>query len=149
MKDSRGWWLEWRRCWSRSGLASPRSGGRQVAEDLRRSHGAAAEGAGVAFWGWADAGEEVTVALNGATVTAKAGEDGKWQLHVATPDAGGPHEVVVKGKNEIKLADVLIGEVWICSGQSNMEWPVAASTNAAEEAKNGDHPQIRMIKVAH
>ncbi|MFO0904655.1 MAG: sialate O-acetylesterase [Pirellulales bacterium] len=103
----------------------------------------------VAVWGWADAGEDVSVTLGGATATAKAGADGKWRVQLATPEAGGPHELAVKGKNEVKLTDVLIGEVWIASGQSNMEWPVAASTNPAEEAKNGDHPQIRMIKVAH
>ncbi|MFM7070698.1 MAG: sialate O-acetylesterase, partial [Planctomycetota bacterium] len=101
----------------------------------------------VSIWGWADPGEEVTVTLNGASATAKAGDDKKWSLKIATPEAGGPHAVVVKGKNEIKLEDVLIGEVWICSGQSNMEWTVAQSANPAEEAKNGDHPQIRMIKV--
>ena len=101
----------------------------------------------VSFWGWADPGEEVTVTLNGATATAKAGDDKKWSLKIATPEAGGPHQVVVKGKNEVKFDDVLIGEVWICSGQSNMEWSVAQSANPAEEAKNGDHPMIRMIKV--
>ncbi|MFO0817485.1 MAG: sialate O-acetylesterase [Pirellulales bacterium] len=100
-----------------------------------------------AIWGWAEKDEEVTVTVAGASASAKAGEDGKWLVRVATPEAGGPHEVVIKGKNEVKLTDVMIGEVWICSGQSNMEWSVAASANAAEEAKNGEHPRIRMIKV--
>lgn len=102
----------------------------------------------VAVWGWADAGEQVTVTLGSASATTQAGGDGKWQVRIATPDAGGPLELVVKGKNELKVTDVLIGEVWICSGQSNMEWSVAASQNAAEEAKNGEHPRIRMITVA-
>ena len=103
--------------------------------------------ADAAVWGWADAGEEVTVSLGEAKATAKAGADGKWQVKLATPAAGGPHELVVKGKNEIRLADVLVGEVWIASGQSNMEWSVAQSANPAEEIKNANYPQIRMIKV--
>lgn len=148
MKDARGGWLGVATMFVALGLAAPGRADVKLPK-IFGDHMVLQQKARVAFWGWADAGEEVTVTLSGTSVTAKTGEDGKWQLHVATPDAGGPHEVVVKGKNEIKLADVLIGEVWICSGQSNMEWPVAASTNAAEEAKNGDHPQIRMIKVAH
>ena len=70
--------------------------------------------------------EEVTVTLGEAKATTKAGADGKWMVKIATPAASGtPLELVVKGKNEIKLTDVLVGEVWIASGQSNMEWSVA------------------------
>jgi sialate O-acetylesterase len=100
-----------------------------------------------AVWGWADADEEVTVTLGDAKATAKTGADGKWMTKLATPAAGGPHELVVKGKNEVKLADVMTGEVWIASGQSNMEWSLRASTNAAEEIKSANHAAIRMIKV--
>jgi sialate O-acetylesterase len=99
-------------------------------------------------WGWADAGEEVTVTLGDAKAIAKAGDDGKWMTKLKTPAAGGPFELKVKGKNEITFKDVLVGEVWLASGQSNMEWTVANSLNAADEAKAADHPQIRMIKVA-
>jgi sialate O-acetylesterase len=102
-----------------------------------------------AVWGWADAGEEVTVTLGETKATAKAGADGKWLTKIQTPAAGGPHTLTVKGKNEIALKDVFVGEVWIASGQSNMEWPVKASTNAADEAKTANFPQIRMIKVDH
>jgi sialate O-acetylesterase len=98
-------------------------------------------------WGWADADEEVTVSLGEAKTTTKAGADGKWKVKIATPAAGGPHELLVKGKNEIKLTDVLVGEVWLASGQSNMEWTVRASSNATDEIKAGNHPHIRMIKV--
>lgn len=100
-------------------------------------------------WGWADADEEVTVSLGDAKGTAKAGADGKWLVKLQTPAAGGPHVLTVKGKNEVALKDVYVGEVWICSGQSNMEWTVAASLNPAEEAANAKFPQIRMIKVDH
>ncbi|MDX1946489.1 MAG: sialate O-acetylesterase [Pirellulaceae bacterium] len=98
-------------------------------------------------WGWAEPNEEVTVSLGDEKASTKAGADGKWSVKIATPAAGGPHELKVKGKNEVTLKDVLIGEVWIASGQSNMEWTVAQSANPAEEAKNAQHPQIRMIKV--
>ncbi|HUE73878.1 MAG TPA: sialate O-acetylesterase [Pirellulaceae bacterium] len=100
-----------------------------------------------AVWGWADADEEVTVSLGETKATAKAGADGKWLTKIQTPTAGGPHTLTVKGKNEITLKDVYVGEVWICSGQSNMEWTVAQSANPADEAKTADDPQIRMIKV--
>lgn len=103
----------------------------------------------VAVWGWAEAGEEVKVSLGETTETTKAGADGKWSVKIQTPAAGGPHSLIAKGKNEVKLDDVLIGEVWICSGQSNMEWTVAQSKNPAEEAAAAKFPQIRMIKVAH
>src|SRR5688572_29806510 len=99
-------------------------------------------------WGWADPDEEVTVTLGEAKATAKAGADRKWMVKIATPAASGTAlELVVKGKNEIKITDVLAGEVWIASGQSNMEWSVAQSSNPAEEIKNANYPQIRMIKV--
>ncbi len=98
-------------------------------------------------WGWADADEEVTVTLGDAKATAKAGADGKWMTKLATPAAGGPFWLNVKGKNSITLVDVMVGEVWLASGQSNMEWSVRQSTNAAEEIKRCDYPAIRMIKV--
>lgn len=103
----------------------------------------------VAIWGTAEAGEDVAVSLGEAKAAAKAGADGKWVAKLATPAAGGPHELIVKGKNEVKFTDVLVGEVWICSGQSNMEWTVQQSANAQQEAAEANYPQIRMIKVAH
>ena len=99
------------------------------------------------MWGWAEAGEDVTVSLAGTQAATKAGADGKWLVKLQTPAAGGPHELVVKGKNELKFKDVLVGEVWICSGQSNMEWTVGNSLNPQEEAKNAAYPQIRMFTV--
>jgi len=105
--------------------------------------------ADVAVWGWEDAAQEVTVTLGTSTAKAKAGADGRWLVRIKTPAAGGSLELVVKGKNEVKFQDVLVGEVWICSGQSNMEWVVAQSQNAAEEIAAAKYPRIRMIKVTH
>ena len=99
------------------------------------------------LWGWAAPGEEVKVSLGEATATAKADDSGKWKTKIKTGAAGGPHELKFKGTNEITLKDVYLGEVWIASGQSNMEWTVSASANPQEEAANAKHPLIRMIKV--
>ena len=79
--------------------------------------------------------------------TAKAGTDGKWLVKLKEISAGGPYEVVVRGKNEVRLTNVLIGEVWVASGQSNMEWSVAASANPQEEIAAAKYPNIRLFHV--
>ncbi len=99
------------------------------------------------IWGTADPGEDVTVSLGDNTASTKAGSDGKWSVKLKEISAGGPHELIVKGKNEVKLTDVLIGEVWVASGQSNMEWSVAASANPQEEIAAAKYPSIRLFHV--
>ncbi len=99
------------------------------------------------FWGTADAGEEVTVTVGKSKASAKANEDGKWLIELPALEAGGPHQVSVKGNNEILLKDVLVGEVWVCSGQSNMQWAVSQSDNPQEEIAAANHPQIRLFQV--
>jgi sialate O-acetylesterase len=102
------------------------------------------------IWGSADPGEMVKVTLTGGKTLAgavKAGEDGKWRVDLATGKAGGPYTLTVAGKNTITLKDVYLGEVWIASGQSNMEWSVNASANAAEVKKSSHNPQIRLFTV--
>ena len=78
------------------------------------------------LWGWAEPGAEVaaTGSWDGSTVRTRCGADGKWMLKLKTPDAGGPYTVTVSDGEAVTLENVLIGEVWICSGQSNMEMPV-------------------------
>jgi sialate O-acetylesterase len=98
-------------------------------------------------WGWAEPGEEVTVAINGQTKSTKASADGSWQIVLDPMPTGGPHSLSIKGKNTIMLDDVLVGEVWICSGQSNMQWPVAASNDADLEIASAKYPRIRLISV--
>ena len=99
------------------------------------------------IWGTAEAGEEVTVSIGDNTASTKAGADGKWSVKLKEMSAGGPHELIVKGKNELALTDVLIGEVWVASGQSNMEWSVAASANSQEEIAAAKYPNIRLFHV--
>ncbi|MGD9931839.1 MAG: sialate O-acetylesterase [Mangrovibacterium sp.] len=98
-------------------------------------------------WGWADKGEKITVLFAGKTITTKAGKDGKWQVKLPAMDYGGPYTLLVEGKNQLKLDNILIGEVWVCSGQSNMEWVVANSNNSSREMAAANYPNLRMFTV--
>ncbi|MBN2584699.1 MAG: sialate O-acetylesterase [Planctomycetes bacterium] len=99
-------------------------------------------------WGWADPGEAVTVGLAGKTAEAKADQHGAWDVTLPAAKAGGPVEITIKGRNSLKLKNILVGDVWFCSGQSNMYWPVKNSANAQEEIAKADWPQIRLFEVA-
>lgn len=96
-------------------------------------------------WGKAAAGEDVTVTIEKQTHTAKADGSGAWQVTLDPLPVGGPYELVIKGTNEIKLDDVLVGEVWICSGQSNMQWSVNAANDPDLEKLTAKYPKLRMI----
>lgn len=96
-------------------------------------------------WGQADPGEVVTVGIGSQKHAVTAGDDGAWRVTLEPMAIGEPLEMVISGKNEIRLIDVLVGEVWICSGQSNMQWSVNGSTNFALESASANYPQIRMI----
>ena len=106
------------------------------------------------IWGTATPGAEVTVSLAGKSVVAKAGEDGCWKIELPKLDAGGPFQLVVStGAAKMSYADVLVGEVWFCSGQSNMDFTLAKTgkrsfsgvTNWEEEVAAANHPQLRMF----
>ncbi|MGB7345643.1 MAG: sialate O-acetylesterase [Pirellulaceae bacterium] len=102
----------------------------------------------IPVWGWADAGEQVTVSLGGNDATATTDEAGEWKVRLPAMKASTePTTLTVKGANAIEIKDVLVGEVWLCSGQSNMEWSVRSCTNAAQEIAGADFPMIRHIKV--
>jgi sialate O-acetylesterase len=101
----------------------------------------------VPLWGWAEPGEELTVAIAGQKHQATADKNGKWRVTLSPLSVGKPLKMVVEGKNRLERNDILVGEVWLCSGQSNMEWPVAASANADLEIPAGDHPHIRLVRV--
>jgi sialate O-acetylesterase len=103
----------------------------------------------VPVWGRADAGERVSVTFAGQTIGTTAGPDGRWMVMLEALDASAtPAELVATGKNTVTVRDVLVGEVWLLSGQSNMEWSVARSMNAQAEIAAGRHPSIRHFKVA-
>jgi sialate O-acetylesterase len=104
----------------------------------------------IPVWGWADAKEKITVQFNKQTKTISTGKDGKWLLKLDPETEGGPYQLIIKGKNNITIADVLVGEVWVCSGQSNMEMPIAGwgkIKNYQEEIAAADYPQIRQFLV--
>ena len=100
------------------------------------------------IWGWADPEEKVSVQIGDQpAVTTAADKAGGWRVTLPEMRAGGPFTVKIAGKNTITLDDVLVGEVWLCSGQSNMEMAVASCINAQEEIAAANHPQIRHIQV--
>ena len=99
-------------------------------------------------WGKADPGEAVTVTLGSQTHTTTAGTDGSWHVFLdPVQEYGGPHALTVKGKNTVTFTDVLIGEVWVCAGQSNMQWSVNSSNDADLEKAAATFPNIRLISV--
>ncbi len=100
------------------------------------------------IWGWADPGEEVAVSTCWkATANTRADANGKWSVNIKTPKAAGPHEVTIKGKNTIILKNVLLGEVWICSGQSNMQWAMTQTQNPKKDIAAANYPNIRLFTV--
>jgi len=101
------------------------------------------------IWGWDAPDTKVTVTIGETSVTATADGQGKWQVQLPAMPAGGPHTMTIAGTDSVKLENILVGEVWLCSGQSNMEWSVNASLNAQQEIAAADHPQIRHIKISH
>lgn len=98
-------------------------------------------------WGWAEPGEEVAVEIAGQHKSAKASPDGSWHVILDPLPAGGPHTMLVQGKNRIRFDDILVGEVWICSGQSNMQWNVGSAYDADLEIRAAKYPSIRLITV--
>lgn len=102
----------------------------------------------VAVWGKADAGEAVTVTFGNQRKEATAGADGSWKVALdALKASAEPVELKVKGKNEVVLKDILVGEVWVCSGQSNMEWPVSKALHPDQEIPAANFPQIRLFTM--
>ena len=101
--------------------------------------------AAVPVWGTAAPGEEVTVAIAGQTASAKAGADGKWSVKLAKLAAAGPHTLTVKGKNTVTFSDVLVGEVWLGSGQSNMAMTVNRAKDYEQEQAAAKFPEIRVF----
>ena len=106
------------------------------------------QGVKIPVWGGGDVGEEVTVTLGDRTGKATTGADGKWRVDLDTvPASTQPLTLVVAGHNSLKIQDVLVGEVWICSGQSNMEFNLKGAHNADTEIPKAADPQLRLFHV--
>lgn len=101
------------------------------------------------FWGWAKPGEAVRVEVAGRQASGKAGEDGRWQVRVDPPEVGGPYTVKIDGPQHAELQDVLVGDVWLCGGQSNMEMGITQVNDAEREIQDANHPQVRLYIVGH
>ncbi|TWU31316.1 sialate O-acetylesterase [Novipirellula artificiosorum] len=102
----------------------------------------------IRVWGWADPGETVEVSLGDNHFDANADSSGRWQVELPAMPAGKtPLTLVAKGSNTVEIKDILIGEVWLCSGQSNMEWTVRNCSNGADEVAAAQYPMIRHIKI--
>ncbi|MBC7920971.1 MAG: 9-O-acetylesterase [Ferruginibacter sp.] len=99
------------------------------------------------LWGWSDPGEKVTVTFRGQSYPAKPGADGKWTVTLPATPAGGPYEMTIRGKNTLVVRDILVGDVWLASGQSNMEWPLREANDFEREIANANHPRIRFLDV--
>lgn len=105
----------------------------------------------VKIWGWANPKEEIKLVSgwNNQEYKTVANNQAKWELTIKTPEAGGPYTISIKGYNEVVLKNILIGEVWLCSGQSNMEMSASwGIENGDEEVKNAANPNIRFFTVS-
>jgi sialate O-acetylesterase len=106
-------------------------------------------------WGWSDPGESISASFHGATRATTGDRLGHWSLYLPPQSAGGPFSLTITGRNKIVLDDVLIGDVWFASGQSNMEMPLngfpgsAVVKNAAEEIRNANQPEMRLLFIPH
>jgi len=101
----------------------------------------------ICVWGWADPGEKVSVKMGDAEQSATAGDKGEWMVKLPAIPAGGPHKMTITGKNTIELANILAGEVWVCSGQSNMEMGIGACKEGEKEIAAANYPKIRLFHV--
>jgi sialate O-acetylesterase len=105
----------------------------------------------VLVWGWADITEPILVTGSWDQVQQKSicsQLDGRWGVKLKTPQAGGPYTIIVKGNNKtLEFTDVMIGEVWVCSGQSNMEFKLPSADHGADEIALSKHPEVRFFKV--
>lgn len=98
-------------------------------------------------WGWADPQEVVSVQFRKQAKTVKTASSGRWSVTLRPEPAGGPDALVVVGKQRIEIQNVLVGEVWVCSGQSNMEWPLNRSFEPQADIANAANPQLRLFTV--
>jgi sialate O-acetylesterase len=104
-------------------------------------------GVASSIWGAAEPGEKIAITFAGQKLETIADNKGKWMANLKPSEAGGPYEMIITGKNIITLRNILVGEVWVCSGQSNMQWSVNATVNAETEISQANYPMIRLFSV--
>jgi len=111
------------------------------------SHMVLQQGKPITIWGWGDAQEPVGVTLGSQRDQTRASSEGRWRIVLAPMQAGGPHTLTVKGRNTVTLTDILVGEVWLCSGQSNMEMGLGVVDRGDQERAEADYPEIRLFEL--
>ncbi len=107
------------------------------------------QGAKVRIWGTAGPNEQVTVTVASSKASAKADAQGHWQIFVGPLKPGGPFELTISGVNTLTFKNVVVGEVWICSGQSNMEWPLVNAKDGPQVVAQANYPEIHLFSVQH
>ena len=105
------------------------------------------QGMEIPVWGWASPNEKIVVSFNGKTVSTRADQKGNFKVKLPAQSYGGPFTLTIKGQNTLVFNDVMIGEVWVCSGQSNMQWSVSQSNHADTEISTAGYPNIRLFQV--
>ena len=98
-------------------------------------------------WGKALPGEKVSVSIGGQSHTTTTATDGSWRVMLEPLEVGGPYELEIQGNNTLTFNDILVGEVWVCSGQSNMQWPVRASADVELQVASANYSEIRLLSV--
>jgi len=99
------------------------------------------------IWGWSEPGDHVQIKIGEQTASAVAGTDRRWQVEIQPPPAGGPYIIRITGRETVELRNVLVGDVWLCGGQSNMGLPLQFVRNGADEVKAANYPEIRFFTV--
>jgi len=105
------------------------------------------QGVPLPVWGQADAGEKVTVRFKSSEASATADKTGKWKVQLPEQEAGGSFEMTLSGNNTLTIGNILVGEVWVCAGSSNMAFGLNGADNAAAEIPTANHPQLRLFRV--
>jgi sialate O-acetylesterase len=99
------------------------------------------------IWGWSEPGDKIQVQIGNATASGVAGADRRWEVKIAPPAVGGPYTVKISGRQTIELRNVLVGDVWLCGGQSNMGLPLHFARTGPADAKMANYPEIRFFSV--
>jgi len=116
---------------------------------LLADHMVVQRGLPVHIWGMAAPHEPVSVTFRGETKSCTADDDGRWSVYLSPGEAGGPFQMSIKATNAITLNDILVGDVWVASGQSNMEFPMTGLASAQTEITAAQYPKIRLFMVKH
>src|ERR1700759_2452212 len=100
------------------------------------------------IWGWATPGQSVQVEIGGHAAKATTGANGRWQVQIDPPPVGGPYTLKITGPQTTVFHEGLVGDVWLCGGQSNMQFSIGQPINGADEIKAADHPHLRLYIVS-